>query len=156
MMLILALALALAATAPVQEDVYTQSWSSTHWSLVATEGDAPERVAVLVDRDSIRTGATANLREVTLLSTVEGMPLRWGIIARVRVDCTARTFAELGRASFFERGRKDEVPPTVTMAPVKPETGFYPALAGVCDGNWSGFKAVDVVGSEVVRNVFKP
>ena len=152
----LLIALALAATAPVQEDVYSQSWSSTHWSLLAVEGDAPERVAVLVDRDTIRTGATPNLREVSLLSTVEGMPTRWGIVARVRVDCAAKSFAELGRASFFESGRKDEVPPSVTMAPLKPDSGFYTALAGICDGNWSGLKAVDVVGTQIVRNAFKP
>jgi hypothetical protein len=147
-------ALALAAAAPVQQDVYEASWSSSHWSLLAIDGDAGERVAVLVDRDSIRTGASVNLREFNLLSTVEGMGRRWGIVAHIRVDCDARQYMELGRVSFLAEGRRDPTPPT-DMVSISPDSGLYRALGGICRGDWNGFTSIDVAGSIVPLKVFE-
>ena len=147
-------ALALAATAPVQQDVYEQSWSSTRWSLLALSGDKPERVAVLVDRDSVRTGASANLRELNLLSTVEGMGAGWGIVARIRVDCDANAYQEVGRVAFVQGGRKEPEPGT-EMVTIAPDSGLYKALNGICRGNWSGFTAIDAVGRQVPVKVFE-
>ena len=120
------------------------------------KGDAPERVAVLVDRESVRTGATPNLREVSFLSTVEGMPSRWGIIARVRIDCEAKTLLELGRVQFSAGGgRKDIPPPTDTMSPIAPDSALYGVVAGICDGDWRGPTAVDVPAARIGPALFK-
>lgn len=147
-------ALALAATAPVQQDSYEASWSSTHWSVLAVNGDPGERVAVLVDRDSIRTGTSPGLRDFNLLSTVEGMGARWGIVARIRVDCDAKTYQEVGRVAFVDGGRKGPEPGT-EMVVISPDSGLYKALNGICRGNWSGFTPIDVVGAQVPVVVFQ-
>lgn len=151
----LLVALALAGTALVQGDSFDKSWESKHWGVVTVVGNAPERAAIVIDRESIVTGAKPNLREFNFLSTVEGMPERWGIFGKLRADCDAMATQELGSAEFYEGKRNDRAPMQTALTPIGGNAPLRAAVTAVCTGNWNGIELIDGPAGVLQARVFK-
>ena len=156
MMFGLLAALALAVPAAAQDaKVFDQSWSSRHWSLQGIFGDAPKRVAFIVDRESIRPVAGTDAREFSYLVTTEGMAPDQGIISRLRVNCGEMSRVDLGKVEYFG-GEPNLVPSKSGEALViKPDAALYDTLKGVCTGDWGDSTVLDVPATELHARIFE-
>lgn len=137
------------------------SWNSQHWAVLGVYGDAPKRIAILIDRDSIVRDGAKGGRSFNYVLLFENRPAYYGSIERYHVECDTMT----GEALYtdFYRDRKSIAFKVESKSldfsdrpqPGKTEPSEISRMGrAVCRDGWTGLTLLDVPGGEIGTAAF--